>query len=281
MGKGATTALVHGVSAQSLRGGAGPGLLARPDARWLALILPVTLFALWQGWSLAGFDNTLFASPQKVWASFVSVIRRGTLVDALGSSLMRALAGFALGVAIGLALGVLNGLSQISERLTDTTIRMIHAIPSLAVVPLFIIWFGIGELSKILLIAFATFSIVYISALQAIRNNDPRLLEMARTQRLGRLATIRHIILPGALPGILEGIRYAMSVTWFVLIAAETIGTDSGIGFVAAQARDYLNTGLVFLCVLIYAGLGLISDLLIGHLRRRLLRWHPSQKTAP
>ncbi|MDH4989331.1 ABC transporter permease [Aquamicrobium lusatiense] len=256
----------------------GADFLAYRDRLWLALLLPLTLLALWQVAGAAHLDSILFASPQDVWAALVSVFRRGRLANALSSSLLRAVAGCTLGIVFGLAFGVVNGLSIVSERLTDTTLKMVHAIPSLAVVPLFIIWFGIGELSKILLIAFATFTIVYISTSQAVRNSDPRLLEMARTQRLGVIDRIRHVVLPGALPGILEGLRYAMSVTWFVLIAAETIGANSGIGFIATQARDYLQTGLVLLCVLIYASLGLISDFLILLLRRRLLRWHPSQK---
>ena len=257
-------------------------LQARPyrNRVWISLVAPALLLVLWQGWSLLGSDNALFASPLKVWTALLTVIRRGSLADALSSSLGRALTGFAIGATIGLGLGILNGLSAASERLTDTTIKMVHSVPSLAVVPLFIIWFGIGELSKVLLIAFAISTIVYISMLQAIRNTDPRLIEMARTYRLSVSQRIFHVVLPGAMPGILDGIRYAMSVTWFVLIAAETIGTDSGIGFMAALARDYLQTGLVFLCVLIYAALGLISDALIRLLRRYLLRWNPSSANA-
>lgn len=248
---------------------------------WLTLVFPFTLLALWQVASLARPDSMLFASPQDVWAALLSVLRHGKLADALSSSLLRAVSGCLLGAALGLLLGLINGLSFASERLTDTTLKMVHAIPSLAVVPLFIIWFGIGELSKILLIAFATFTILYISTFQAVRSSDPRLLEMARTQRLRPIERIFHVVLPGALPGVLEGLRYAMSVTWFVLIAAETVGANSGIGFVATQARDYLQTGLVFLCALIYVVLGLVSDALILLLRRRLLRWHPSQKLRP
>lgn len=245
--------------------------------RFVPWLLPAVLLILWHFLTTYGVipAHTL-PTPLQVWRTFVDTLRSGVLGRNLGISAVRALLGFLIGGGIGFVLGLLNGFWRRVEQTTDATIQMVRNIPLFALLPLFIIWFGIGEEIKLALIALGVFFPVYLNTFHGIRSVDPGLVEMGRVYRLSRFALYRHIILPGALPSILVGIRYALGITWLVLIVAETVATDKGIGYMAMNAREFFQLDVIVLSIIIYALLGKLSDTLAKLLERRFLRWNPN-----
>jgi sulfonate transport system permease protein len=204
----------------------------------------------------------------------MKLIENGQLLPDLAISLMRALTGFAIGGSIGFTLGIAVGFSRLAEALLDRTIQMVRAIPFLAVLPLVIVWLGIGEAAKIFLVALGVTFPIYINTVLGIRQVDPKLLELGRVTGLSDWQLIRCIVLPGALPSILTGVRYALATAWLALVVAETIAASSGIGFLAMDAREFLRTDVIVLAIVIYAGIGVIADSITRFLERRLLAWH-------
>lgn len=243
-------------------------------APWL---LPIALLASWQLFVSIGWISTRVApAPSAVIEAAYRLARSGELFHDMGVSFVRAAVGFAVGGAVGLALGLLNGLSTTASRALDSTLQMIRNVPHLALIPLVILWFGIGEEAKIFLVAFGAFFPVYLNTYHGVRTIDPDLREMARVYGLTRLELFRHLILPGALPSILIGIRYALGFTWLTLIVAETIAATSGIGYMTMNARDFLQTDVVVLGILIYALLGKLADMATVAVERQCLKWHPA-----
>ncbi|MDZ4938410.1 ABC transporter permease subunit, partial [Clostridium perfringens] len=161
---------------------------------------------------------------------------------------------------IGLVLGFINGLSSIAEKLLDTTIQMVRNVPHLAMIPLVVLWFGIGEESKIFLVAIGVLFPVYINTMHGIRSVDNGLIEMGNVYGLRSASLFWKVVLPGALPSILVGLRYALGIMWLTLIVSETIATNSGIGFLAMNAREYMQTDIILLTILLYALFGKLAD---------------------
>jgi sulfonate transport system permease protein len=212
-------------------------------------------------------------------ATGIALIQDGTLIPDMGISLLRAVAGFAIGGFIGFAFGTAVGFSRIAGVLLDRTILMLRAIPFLAVLPLIIVWLGIGEGAKIFLVAFGVVFPIYMNTVLGIRQVDPKLVELGRVTGLSNWQLIRRIILPGALPSILNGVRYALATAWLALVVAETIAASSGIGFLAMDAREFLRTDVIVLVIIIYAVIGVVADSLARLMERRLLAWHPNYAT--
>jgi sulfonate transport system permease protein len=198
----------------------------------------------------------------------------------LGTSLLRAFAGFAIGGSVAFLLGTLVGFSRLAEALIDRSVQMIRAIPFLALLPLVIVWFGVGEGEKIFLVALGVSFPIYINTTLGIRQVDPKLLELGRVQGLSNWQLIRRIILPGALPSILTGVRYALATAWLALVVAETIGAQSGLGFLAMDAREFLRTDVIVLTIVLYALIGVAADAITRLLERRLLAWHPNYSSS-
>ncbi len=194
---------------------------------------------------------------------------------------MRATAGFAIGGSIGFVLGTLVGFSRVAEAAIDRSVQMVRAIPFLAVLPLVIVWLGVGEAEKMFLVALGVSFPIYINTTLGIRQVDPKLIELGRVQGLGSLELIRRIVLPGALPSILTGVRYALASAWLALVVAETIGAQSGIGFLAMDAREFLRTDVIVLTIVIYALIGVAADAIARLLERRLLAWHSNFGGGP
>jgi sulfonate transport system permease protein len=243
----------------------------------LSWAVPLVLLILWEASSRAGLiSQQVLPSPGAVAATAWRLVLSGELPKHLGASLLRAIAGFAIGGGIGFVLGVLVGFSRLAEALLDRPIQMIRAIPFLALLPLVIVWFGVDESGKIFLVSLAVLFPIYINTVLGIRQVDPKLLELARVQGLSRLETVRRIILPGAMPSILTGVRYALATAWLALVIAETLATTRGIGFLAMDAREFLQTNVIVLTILIYAVIGVGADSLARLLERRLLAWHPN-----
>ena len=217
--------------------------------------LPVLLLAVWQLSVSAGWLSTrILPAPIAVIEAGVSLVRSGEIWTHLAISGWRAALGFTIGGSIGLALGFITGLSKWGERLLDSSVQMIRNVPHLALIPLVILWFGIDESAKIFLVALGTLFPIYLNTYHGIRNVDPALVEMARSYGLSGFSLFRQVILPGALPSILVGVRFALGFMWLTLIVAETISASSGIGYLAMNAREFLQTDVVVLAILLVRG---------------------------
>ena len=245
---------------------------------WLA---PVALLIVWEWLAQAGWlSPQVLPAPSKVARTAFKLATTGTLLNDLGVSLLRASAGFVIGTAVGATLGIFVGFSRIAEAAIDRSVQMIRAVPFLAVLPLVIVWLGVGETQKIFLVALGVTFPIYINTVLGIRQVDPKLLELGHVQGLSSIQLIRRIILPGALPSILTGVRYALATAWLALVVAETIGAQSGIGFLAMDAREFLRTDVIILTIVIYALIGVAADGIARFLERRLLAWHPNYGAA-
>ena len=252
-------------------------LTQRTSWRVLPWLIPVLLLCMWQTLSSVNIMSSSFLpSPLEVIEAAVRLTKRGELQENIWISTQRALIGFALGGGIGFILGVLNGLSKVGEQLLDTSIQMVRTIPHLALIPLVILWFGIYDEAKIFLVALGVAFPIYLNTFNGIKNIDQRLLEMGRVYQIGRRRMFLDIVVPGAMPSILVGIRYALGIMWMSLIVAETIGSDSGIGYMATTAREFVQMDVVVLSILLYALLGKLSDIVAVLLERRFLRWNPT-----
>ena len=249
-------------------------------APWL---LPVALLAIWQSAVAAGWLSTrILPAPSAVLAAGWALVASGELWQHLAISSWRAGVGFAIGGGLGLLLGFITGLSRWGERLLDSSVQMLRNVPHLALIPLVILWFGIDESAKIFLVALGTLFPIYLNTYHGIRSVDPGLVEMASSYGLSGVALFRQVILPGALPSILVGVRFALGFMWLTLIVAETISASAGIGYLAMDAREFLQTDIVVLTILLYALLGKLADVVARALERVWLRWHPAyQRSAP
>ncbi|MGM4956203.1 ABC transporter permease subunit [Bradyrhizobium barranii] len=261
-----------------------PAAASKLGARGLQLlswVAPLLLVVVWEALAQAGWlSPQVLPAPSKVIRTAYKLVTTGTLLNDLGVSLLRAAAGFAIGSAVGATLGILVGFSRIAEAAIDRSVQMIRAIPFLAALPLVIVWLGVGETQKIFLVALGVTFPIYINTVLGIRQVDPKLLELGRVQGLSSLQLIRRIILPGALPSILTGVRYALATAWLALVVAETIGAQSGIGFLAMDAREFLRTDVIVLTIAIYALIGVAADAIARFLEQRLLAWHPNYGAA-
>ncbi len=238
----------------------------------------VVLFAAWEIASQVGWlaPDTL-AGPSTVLTVGRDMIGDGTLLEALWASLQRVLWGAAIGIPIGAVLAVASGLTRIGDDLIDSTVQMLRFVPIIALQPLLIVWLGVGETVKVTLIVLGVAFPIYVNTSSAIRAIDPRYLELASTVGLGKAQQIRRIVLPGALPGFLVGLRLASAIAWLVLVFAEQINASSGVGFVILRAQTLFQTDVIVVGLITYAVLGLLSDAGVRALEARLLRWAPGR----
>ncbi len=244
-----------------------------PFRRFWSILL---ILAVWQAASSAGLVSPeTLASPLRIARTAFDLTRSGVLPQNLLVSLGRAGSGLAIAIGGGIALALVAGLSRIGEDVVDAPMQMLRTLPALALVPLFILWFGIGETPKIALVALGALIPVYLNLFKGIRAIDPKLLEMGRTLGLSRSAVIRNIVLPGALPDLLTGLRFSVGISWLMLVVAEQVNASTGIGHMMMDAQDFLRTDIILVGLLVYALLGLLSDLAVRMLERRLLRWRP------
>ncbi|RON47600.1 ABC transporter permease [Pseudomonas frederiksbergensis] len=243
----------------------------------LRLLSPIALLLLWELASQFGLiPQRVIAAPSQIGGTLWAMIISGELGKHLLVSLQRALLGLSIGVSVGVVAALITGLSKRGEVILDSPMQMLRTIPSLALVPLFILWFGIGEFTKIALIVTGTTFPVYLNLFSGIRNIDPKLIEAANTLGLNRRELIWHVILPGSLPSFFVGLRYSLGISWLALVFVEQINTTAGIGFLASDARDFMRTDVIVICLLIYSVLGLLIDGLIRTLERFALAWRPS-----
>jgi len=244
----------------------------------LPFLIPIILILFWQVSSTLGWlSSSVLPSPVAVFQDGIKLTQSGELPKNLSISLYRATVGLLIGGSIGFILGFVNGMSKTCRLLFDSSIQMFRNIPHLALIPLIILWLGINESAKISLVAIGTMFPVYINTFHGISSVDPDLIEMGESYELTRRQMFFKIIFPAALPQILVGIRYALGVMWTTLIVAETISASSGIGYMANNAEDFVDMETVILCIVVYAILGKISDLVAKSFESLLLNW---QKTG-
>jgi len=256
-----------------------PGVIApavQPNhwrRRAKGLALPVLIILLLEavvrlGW-IAAYQ---MPAPSEV-AQTLLHLADGALWKHIGASLSRVLAGFAIGAALGLLFAAWVGLSREAEAWLEPTFASLRAIPSLAWVPLLLLWLGIGETSKVTLIAIGAFFPVYLNGVAAIRNIDRKLVEVGRMYGFSPLRLARRILLPAALPGVFTGLRSALSLSWMFLVAAELIAATRGLGYLLSDGRETSRPDLVLAAIIVLALLGKLSDGLLASLEQRWLTW--------
>lgn len=273
---GAVPAAVRGARPGAAAGQRGlPGRLPRAGR----ILSPLVLLVVWQLVSVVGLISpTKLPPPTTVISTAANLITThspayGTLQQALLASLERFAAGFALGAGAALLFAVMAGLSRTGEDLVDPIMQMLRTLPLFGLIPVFIVWFGIGQLPKLLLIALGTAIPLYLNTFAGIRGVDGRLGEVGDVLGLTRSERLRHIILPGALPEVLVGLRQSLGVAWLSLVVAEQVNTNSGLGFMINQATQFLQNDVIFVALFVYTILGLLTDWLVRRLERRALSW--------
>jgi sulfonate transport system permease protein len=251
-----------------------PRIRWRLGPAWLRILSPLVIAAAWQLLSSTGvLPARLLPSPIAIVHTAWSLLQQGTLQDAITVSLARAATGFAFGAVIGIGLALVAGLSRVGEYIVDPPLQMLRTVPFYGLIPLLILWFGIGELPKVVLVAFGVAIPLYLNTFAGIRGVDGKLAELAQVQQLGRVALIGHIMLPGALPQTLVGLRQSLGVAWLALIVAEQVNADAGLGYLINDAREFLRTDVVVVGLLVYCFLGLLTDAVVRLIERRALAW--------
>ncbi|WP_405483085.1 ABC transporter permease [Streptomyces sp. NBC_00009] len=246
--------------------------------RWLRRTSgPVLLLVLWQLLSSTGvLTPDVLASPGTIARVAGELVSDGSLPNAMGVSLQRVAIGLLFGVVVGTGLALVSGLFRVGEDLVDASVQMLRTVPFVGLIPLFIIWFGIGEAPKIAIITLGVSFPLYLNVYAGIRGVDAQLIEAGESLGLSRWGLVRHVVLPGALPGAMTGLRYSLGISWLALVFAEQINADAGIGFLMVQARDFLRTDVIVVCLIVYAFLGLLADFVVRTLERLLLQWRPT-----
>jgi len=246
--------------------------------RWLRRTSgPVLLLVLWQLLSSLGvLQADVLAAPGTIARVGGDLIADGSLPAAMGVSLQRVAVGLLCGAVLGTLLALVSGLFRVGEDLVDASVQMLRTVPFVGLIPLFIIWFGIGETPKVAIITMGVSFPLYLNVYAGIRGVDSQLIEAGESLGLSRWGLVRHVVLPGALPGAMTGLRYSLGIAWLALVFAEQVNSDAGIGFLMVQARDFLRTDVIVVCLIVYAFLGLLADFIVRSLERLLLQWRPT-----
>ncbi|MCY9133372.1 ABC transporter permease [Bacillus atrophaeus] len=241
------------------------------------LVLPFVIIAVWQiAGSMEIVSATVLPTPLVILLTFKDLIVSGELFVHLKISVYRAAAGFLSGAGLGLLIGLLVGFSRKTEHYIDPSLQMLRTVPHLAVTPLFILWFGFDETSKILLIALGAFFPVYINTFLGIRGVDSKLFDVAKVLEFPWYRQMTKLILPAALPSILLGIRLSLGIAWLGLVVAELMGSSEGIGYMIMDARQFSQTNKVFVGIIIFAVVGKLTDSFVRFLEHKLLKWRNS-----
>ncbi len=234
---------------------------------------------LWQLVSTFGIVSAQkLPPPTKIWSTALNLITTnsaayGTLQGAMVVSLERMAIGFAVGASVAVALAIIAGLSTLGENSVDPLMQMLRTLPLFGLIPVFIVWFGIGQLPKVLLIALGAAIPLYLNTFSGIRSVDPKLAELGQVLQLRKSELIRHIVLPGALPQALVGLRQSLGVAWLALVVAEQLNANAGLGFMLSQATQFLQNNVIFVVLVVYSVLGLLTDALVRLIERRALGW--------
>ncbi len=254
---------------------------ARPrrNRSWYRLLSPVAVVVLWQVASSTGIlPASKLASPASIaHTAYTLVVTNsptyGTLQESLLVSCERWAVGLAIGVAVGVLLAIVTGLSRIGEAVADPILQALRSVPLLGLIPLFIVWFGIGELPKVLFVVLSALFPMYINTFAGIRGVDSKLGELGHVLGLRRREIIRHIVLPGALPAALTGLQLSVVFSMLALVVGEQINATSGLGFMITQAEQFLDNSVIMVALIVYAILGLLANGAVRLLQRKALAW--------
>ncbi|KOS27415.1 sulfonate ABC transporter permease [Bacillus anthracis] len=244
-----------------------------------AITIPIIILIIWQLAGVFGLvSKTVLPTPLDIFVAFQELIKTGELFGHLSISVFRAAAGFFIGGSLGIILGTIVGFSTRSEQYLDPSVQMLRTVPHLAVAPLFVLWFGFGETSKVLLIADGAFFPLYVNAFLGIRGVDSKLFDVARVLEFSKRKLITKLILPATLPNLLLGALLSLGFAWVSLVVAELMGSTEGIGYMIMDARQFSNTDIVFVGIIIFAFVGKFSDSLVRLLEVKFLRWRDGFK---
>lgn len=247
---------------------------SHPASFLLRWISPLALVALWQLASTSGaLDERQLASPAQIFSTALDLLQDGTLVTATLVSVQRVAIGFTIGAAVGIVLAVVAGLSRVGENAVDPPMQMLRMLPHFGLVSLFIIWFGVGETPKIVLIAMGATFPLYLNTYGGIRGIERKVIEAARSMHLTQAQRIRHVVIPGAMPQMLTGLRQSLGIAWLSLIVAETIAAQTGLGAMINNAREFQQTDIVVVGLVVYSLLGLTTDSIVRFIERKALAW--------
>ena len=243
----------------------------------LGLVIPLILLAGWEaiGW-LALVRPTLLPPPSAVIATLIDLARRGELWGHIEITLLRVAAGFFIGTAAGTLLGALTGYSRLWRQLLDPMLQGLRSIPSIAWVPLFVLWLGIFEAAKVTLIAIGVFFPVYLNLMAGIQDVDRRLVEVGQVYRFTSLALVRRILVPATLPAYLTGLRSGLGLGWMFVVAAEIMGASQGLGFLLVDGQQTGRPALIIAAIILFAVFGKLTDLALAAMARRALAWQDS-----
>jgi sulfonate transport system permease protein len=259
--------------------GAGPPARRGRRSRWYRLVSPLAVVALWQVASSTGIlPASKLVSPATIaHTAYTLVVSNsptyGTLQASLLASFERWAVGFLLGITIAVLLAVVTGLSRVGETIADPILQALRSIPLLGLIPLFIVWFGIGELPKVLFVMLSALFPMYLNTFAGIRGVDSKLGELGQVLGLRRREMIRHIVLPGALPQALTGLQLSVISSMLALVVGEQINASSGLGFMITQAQQFLNNSVIMVALIVYAILGLLLNGAVRLLERKALAW--------
>ncbi|WP_186628803.1 ABC transporter permease [Rhodococcus sp. BP22] len=249
-------------------------LVPRRSPRWAPIAGPVLILGLWSISSAYELiDTRMLPAPWTIAGTFLDLWTSGTLVGDIATSLQRAAIGFGLGLAFALVLALLAGLTRVGDTLIDGTVQLKRAIPTLGLIPLLILWLGIGESFKIVIIALSVFVPIYINLVAALQGIDHRYVELAQVLRLNRTQFIRQVVFPGALPGLFIGLRLAVNISWLSLVVLEQINATSGLGYMMFQAQNYGQMDVIVVGLVIYGMFGFVTDTIIRTIERKALSW--------
>jgi sulfonate transport system permease protein len=243
--------------------------------RFLAgLAIPLALAAAWEIAVLAGLsDGRLVPPPSRIFAEYVELWGTGDLIRHVVVTLVRVAVGFGLGAAAATVLGALAGYSSLTRRLIDPTLQGLRAVPSMAWIPLFILWLGIFETSKYALIAVGVFFPVYLGVMGAVLSVDRKIVEVGRVLRLSGFAMIRRILLPAVLPAYVLALRAGLGLGWMFVVAAEYMGASEGVGYLMIEGQQFSKPAEIVAAILAFAVLGKLTDVLIAVVAAPFLRW--------
>src|SRR4051812_10437652 len=259
---------------EDVRPTAGTRLALRRPLPFGLALGPIVILAVWAAGSATGFvDKRIISAPWTVVTTAGELIADGRLQDHFAVSARRALLGLVIGVVLGTVVALVSGLSRVGEGLLDGPIQIKRAVPSLALLPLLILWLGIGETMKVTTIVLGVFVPIYLPPHNGLRAIDSRYVELAETVGLRHRDFVRRVVLPGALPGFLLGLRFAVMAAWLSLVVVEQVNSTKGIGYMMELARTYGQTEIIFVGLAVYAILGLGSDLTVRRIQRRALSW--------
>ncbi|TKC14719.1 ABC transporter permease [Robertmurraya kyonggiensis] len=239
--------------------------------------IPIIILAIWQIVGQLNIVSPIFLpTPTAILQTFGDLIASNELGVHLGVSIRRALIGFLVGGSLGLLFGLLTGFSYKAQYVLDPTVQLLRMMPGLALAPLIILWFGFGEVSKIVIIAEGAFYPLYLNTFMGIRNVDNKLIEVSKVLEFNRAKTIFNLILPSALPNILLGLRLSLAISWLGLVVAELLGSTAGIGFLINLGKQNSVTEYIFVGIIIFAVFGKLVDSFVRILERKLLSWRDS-----